>query len=215
MAETIQAGHQLEPHRSPVRKRAWMGTRRAAVCFLVMLCAACTTTSATRSFVEQSSPTSPSERATRPIFERACGSDVSGDLGRQWRSHATVVGPLAFVGLPEYADATPRTFSAYDGRYRARKVLIVVDRGASVTVTVPSAFRRTLGLLYDPAAFKEVGRYRVADGEAAVRFEPCELLRPTQFNGGLIAAGPDCYALRISVEGGPSRVLHFPLGRPC
>jgi hypothetical protein len=187
---------------------------RAAVFLLVALCSACTTTSSSQRFVAQSPTAAPSESQTRNVFQRACESDVSGDLGSHWRSHATVVGPLAFVGLT-LADATAKTFGARDDRYRALKVLVVVDAGAAVTVTIPSALRRKLGLLYDPAAFKEVGRYRVADGVSAVRFEPCELLRPTQFNGGLIAAGPGCYALGISVEGGSSRVLRFPVGRPC
>jgi hypothetical protein len=39
--------------------------------------------------------------------------------------------------------------------------------------------------------------------------------RATQFNGGLIGAGPGCYALDVRVAGASSRRIRFPLGEPC
>jgi hypothetical protein len=191
-----------------------MGSKRAAIFVFLALCCACTATS-TSSLVVQRPPGSPSQSPIRHVFERTCGSDVYGDLGPNWRAEATVVGPLALLGLPGYADATAGTFGARGDRYRALKVLAVVAPGNDVTVTVPGSLRTKLGLLYDPAAFRSVGRYRVSDGEPAVVFRPCDLQRGTQFNGGLIAAGPGCYSLKIDVGDDSSRVLRFPLGRRC
>jgi hypothetical protein len=194
-----------------------MGTRRTALCFVVVLCSTCTTTSTSPSLVVHQTSGQPKGHAPiRPaIFERTCGSDVYGNLGRNWREAATVVGPLALVYLSIYADATARTFGARGDRYLSLKLLAVVDPGGDVTVTVPISLRQRLGLLYDPSAFKMTGRYRVVEGEPAVRFRPCDIHRATQFNGGLIAAGPGCYALSVRVEGGPSRSFRFPLGAPC
>jgi hypothetical protein len=192
-----------------------MATRRAVLLFIAVACSACTTTSPTPSLMaSEADPAghTPTEPAT---FDRRCGSDVYGNIGRNWRAGATVVGPLALLYLSAYADATPRTFSARGDRYRALKVLAVVAPGRSVTVTVPNALRARLGLLYDPSAFKMTGRYRVEAGEPAVRFHPCERNRATQFNGGLIAAGPGCYALDVRVGGGAPRRLRFPVGQPC
>ena len=194
-----------------------MGTRRTAIFFvLVVLCSACTTMSTSPSLVvHQTSGPPTGDAPIRPaIFERTCGSDVYGNLGRNWRGAATVIGPLALVYLSTYADATARTFGACGDRYLSLKLLAVVDPGRDVTVTVLTSLRDRLGLLYDPSAFKMTGRYRVIEGEPAVMFRPCEIHRATQFNGGLIAAGPGCYALNVRVEAGPSRSFRFPLGQP-
>ncbi len=182
-----------------------------------LLCAACTTTSISPSLAVRPSADSPSvDVSTRSaIFERECGSDVHDNLDKHLLTDATVVGPLKLVFLSDYADATAQIFGARGDRFLALKVLAVVDPGRSVTLTVPTSLRDRLGLLYDPSAWKTTGRYRVAEGDPGVRFLSCDIERATQFNGGLIAAGPGCYALNVRVDDGPTHSIRFPLGERC
>jgi hypothetical protein len=184
---------------------------------LPLLVGACTSSSSTSFVVASRTPApSGSESPDEPgAFVRACDTAVYGRLSKDWRAHATIVGPLALLPLPAYATATPRTFDARGVRYRELKVLALVEPGPAVTVSVPGSLRQRLSLLYDPAAFGSGGRYRVADGEPVVRFRPCTMHRATQFNGGLIAAGPGCYALDIRTAEGPTRRIRFSLGEPC
>jgi len=184
---------------------------------LPLLVGACTSSSSTSSVVAAGTPVrSGSESPIEPrAFVRTCDTAVYGRLQKDWRDNATIVGPLALLPLPAYTTATPRTFDARGGRYRGLKVLALVEPGPAVTVSVPGSMRQRLSLLYDPAAFRSDGRFRVADGEPVVRFRPCTMHRATQFNGGLIAAGPGCYALDIRTAGGHTRRIRFPLGGPC
>jgi hypothetical protein len=188
----------------------------ALASFLPLLVGACTSSSTSSVVVDRTPAPSGSESPAEPrAFVRACDTAVYGRLSKDWRAHATIVGPLALLSLPAYTTATPRTFDARGGRYRGLKVLALVDPGRAVTVSVPRSLRQRLSLLYDPAAFRSDGRFRVTDGEPVVRFHPCTMHRATQFNGGLIAAGPGCYALDIRAAGGHTRRIRFPLGRPC
>jgi hypothetical protein len=152
-------------------------------------------------------PTGPTGGAAPAAgFVRACETSVYGELAADWRRHSVVAGPLAFAYLREAAGQPAGDFEKRPGGYHSTKVLVVVEAGATVTVTVPPAERRHLSLLYDPAAWKDAGTYRVADGDPVVTFEGC---RPsehpfgaeaTQFNGGLVVAGSRCATLEVSTS---------------
>jgi len=137
-------------------------------------------------------------------FVRTCESSVCGDLGDGWRKQSVVVGPLAFVALRHAATQPAADFRRRGGSYQGLKVLAVVEAGATVTLTVPATERRHLSLLYDPAAWKEDNRYRIADGDTAVTFQSCPPEQTpfgadgTQFNGGLLVAGSRCATLEVS-----------------
>lgn len=116
--------------------------------------------------------------------------------------------------------------------HEALKIYVIVKAGARVTLAVPRAHRRHLGLLYDneSSSGRPVGpyfSYRVSDGDSAVRFEACGRderpfgSRPpggpyTAFPGGMVVAGPRCVPLEVRVEGRRRplrRVFSFGAGR--
>jgi hypothetical protein len=195
---------------------------------LVVALAACTAEAPAGRAVGSTAAPSPTTAApTRPpgpagAFVRTCESSVYGDLGDGWREQSVVVGPLAFVAL-RYAARQPAVdFRRRGGRYQGLKALAVVKAGATVTLTVPAAERRHLSLLYDPGAWKEDNRYRIADGDTAVTFQSCPPAQTplgadgTQFNGGFLVAGPRCATLEVSTPQwrAPRRVtVSFGAGR--
>jgi hypothetical protein len=146
---------------------------------------------------------------------------VYGDLGKDWRATALVAGPIAFLG---FGRTGPTTFAASpdaDGRYQAIKALAVVDEGAEVVVSIADRDRAHSALLYDPASFRDDGRYALADGEPAVDFRSCPKGGqpvgpdgPTQFNGGFIVDGPRCITVEVSnVHTGRQTVSKIAFGR--
>jgi hypothetical protein len=208
-------------------RRAWPPALAAA---LVLALAACTAEEpAGRAAGPAAAPAAPTTVATtRPpagpagAFVRTCESSVYGDLGDGWRTRSVVVGPLAFVALRDAATQPASDFRRRDGRYQGLKALAVVEAGAIVTVTVPAAERRHLALLYDPAAWREDNRYRIADGDTAVTFRSCPPAQTppgaggTQFNGGFLVDGPRCATLEVSTPAwkAPWRVtVSFGAGR--
>jgi len=159
-----------------------------------------------------------SARAQSGIFVRNCRSAVYGDVGKNWRRNAIGVGPIAFVQAKAFARWSRSSFAPVRGttdRYHAQKVLVVVDSGATVTVTVPAAELRSFSLLYDPSQFDE-NSYRVANGERKVTFHACRWQQSggfmPGFNGGFIVAGPRCVSLNVFVNGKPRARLSLPLG---
>jgi hypothetical protein len=157
----------------------------------------------------------PGPSATRPGptaagFVRTCESSVYGELGDGWRRDSVIAGPLAFVALREAARGPAGEFRRRGSGYPGQKVLVVVEAGATVTVTVPAAERRHLALLYDPASWNERNSYRIADGQPAVTFQACPAEQQpagadgTQFNGGFVVAGPRCATLEVSTPAAPT-----------
>jgi hypothetical protein len=162
-------------------------------------------------------PTSPSAAdsaagTTARIFVRPCESSVFGDLGARWREDATVVGPIAFVGAPGYADDPKGSFVARDPRMAtAHKVLAVVSGDAPVLVSVDA---RDAALFYDPAQWGVSNHVPFRRGDEVTRFEPCtdDGQRTTQFNGGFLVRGPTCVPVRVEVEGRPDAVALLSFG---
>ena len=132
-------------------------------------------------------------------FVRACGSHVSGVLEDGWRENSVVVGPFAFASLQQLADLRNASeFDRHDGGFPSHKILVVLRPGAVVTVVVPEHERNNLGLLYDPQDWGD-NLYEISDGDAATTFVACSSAVDTQFNGGLVAAGPRCVELDLLV----------------
>jgi len=151
-------------------------------------------------------------------FVRDCRSAVYGDVGKNWRRNAIGVGSIAFVQANEFARWSRSSLAPLSGttdRYDAQKVLVIVDSGATVTVTVPAAERRSFALLYDPSQFNK-NSHRVSDGEWKVTFHACRWQQSggfmPGFNGGFIVAGPRCVSLKVYVKGKTRSRLALPLG---
>jgi len=129
---------------------------------------------------------------------------VYGDLGKGWRKSALVVGAVAFVGLAGEATARRSDFAPLEDGFRSVKALAVVNEGADVTVSVFPEDQIHVSLIYDPAFFKDLNSYQIADGETAVTFQSCSsgeppfgVRGPTQFNGGFIVDGSRCVTLNV------------------
>jgi hypothetical protein len=139
---------------------------------------------------------------------------VVGDLGEDWRRVAAVSGPLALLGVAQYRRVPIRSFAPRAGRYPSWKVLVVVERGRPVTLTVSLFDRQPVRLLYDEAVWRNDNRYRLSEGHLAVTFEPCEDRLFSQFNGSFLMRGPRCVQLEVWLEGErQARPLQVPFGR--
>jgi hypothetical protein len=157
-------------------------------------------------------------------LERRCDSGVYGDLGAGWRALGTVAGPLVFHLATASGPRVPAgAFQPADGGLLPRKLLVVVDWGSAVTVSVPPGERRDVSLSYDPAGWDEPAPDPGA-GQQAVTFracasradEPFGTTQPydtgTQFNGGLLVTGPRCVALDVRPDGRPPRRVVLSIG---
>ena len=147
---------------------------------------------------------------------RDCESSVYGDLGPDWRQNAVQAGPVWFVGLRGYGPEDFAENPARRGWYPPLKVLLVVENGVTVTLSVPRDAWGTYGLVYDQALFNR--RWMpIRHARYAMTFEGCPRgeLPHTQFNGALVSAGPRCAPLDISIAGGETRRYQIPFGRPC
>jgi ribosomal protein L39E len=131
--------------------------------------------------------------APAPIFVRTCETSVRGELARNWRSESLNVGPISFLGLPAWADATRSELAESP----QKKVLAIVRGGATVTVSVARQARGYVSLAYDPALFDASPGVR--DGDPAVRFRACR--EETQFNGAFLVEGRRCVAVEIRWDG--------------
>jgi hypothetical protein len=148
-------------------------------------------------------------------FVRTCETSVFGTLdSRGWHAHSVIAGPLVFYYADQFAEQPDSVFAPLAGRdgfYAGQKLLVLVRRGAVVTVVIPASLRRDAALLYDPAAWNDRNAYRIEDGESAVTFRACKkgetapaggpLNAMTQFNGSLVVAGARCVPLEIHVQG--------------
>jgi hypothetical protein len=140
---------------------------------------------------------------------RTCDQSVYGQLGDDWLSRARNVGPAHMIGFGSASD--PQAYDPVTGEY-AVKVLLVVDRGPPVTVSVAPEDRALVALMYIPARFNV---HRVTDQDAAVTFEPCPDEASTQFNGGFVFRQPLCAYFAVTVEGREPTPFALPLGRAC
>ena len=162
--------------------------------------------------------------STRPpwfsLAARGCRTAVYGQLARGWRSSPLTVraGAVSFLYGRSYRKLPARELrgsgSGLARRYQGQKVLAVVDRGAIATVVVPQRERGQVSLQYQSSIPDPP--YRISQGTTAVKFEACSHAS-TQFNGGLIVAGPRCVQIDVRQNGQLTRAW-FPFGtgrQPC
>jgi hypothetical protein len=147
---------------------------------------------------------------------RTCEQSVYGVLGDDWRSRNPSVGPVHLIGYDPAKASDPswdvlrpdRTTGQY-----AIKVLLVIDRGPPVTISVAPEDRKLIALTYIPFRFN---LHRVTEGDASVTFEPCGKDASTQFNGGFVFVRPLCAHFELRVEGRPDAIAFaLPFGKPC
>jgi hypothetical protein len=156
----------------------------------------------------------PSRHTPSPTLQgyvRPCASSVYGELGPVTARHDVIAGPLAFIGLNNYARLAPSQLRANGGKYFALKVLAVVKQGWQITVSVPGSQRGDAALLYDPDAMPSGPPYAFSAGEPAVTFPNCGGTQGswdagTQFNGGLLVRGPMCVDLDIAAVSDATRL---------
>jgi hypothetical protein len=158
-----------------------------------------------------------SARASSGVPVRTCRDSVYGDLGKNWRRNpgTIIVGPVAFPNIfAASSRESASTFAPRRGRYPAQKVLLVLARNTTVRLVIPADERRRLRLLYDPGAWNPTGNYRLSEGNESTVFHACAT--ETQFNGGLIVAGPQCARVLVYVAR-QARPLaaRLPFGRRC
>jgi hypothetical protein len=163
-------------------------------------------------------------------FVRTCEASVFGTLdSRGWQAHSVIAGPLAFYYADQFAEQPDSVFAplrGQEGSYAGQKLLVLVRRGAVVTVVIPESIRSDAALLYDPAAWNDRNAYRIEDGESAVTFKACKRGETapaggprnamTQFNGGFVVAGARCVPLEVHVRGEERSIsvaLRFGSGR--
>ena len=163
-------------------------------------------------------------------FVRTCETSVFGTLdSRRWQAHSVIAGPLAFYYADQFVEQPDSVFAPLgeqDGYYAGQKLLVLVRRGAIVTVVIPEAIRSDAALLYKPAAWNDRNAYRIEDGESAVTFQACKKGETapaggsrnamTQFNGGFVVAGARCVPLEVHVRGEERSIpvaLRFGSGR--
>jgi hypothetical protein len=165
--------------------------------FALLAIVACTGPAPGGGGTSRSDPGSPEPASG--LFVRSCESSVYGDLGPGWRRDEATAGRVVFVAANSYADDPPRRFSAPGDRATLHKVLIVVEGGGSVEVSIdhPDA-----ALAYDEAKWGQRNRMRLEAGDPRVRFEPCPDQRSTQFNGGFLVRGPTCVPVEVQVQEG-------------
>jgi hypothetical protein len=179
-------------------------------------CAACARYSNARSLLEAGPWGRPFR--VRPGF-RSCKSSIYADLGSGWEERSVRAGPLWLVRLLNYQ---PRMFEPAPGlRYRAAKVLIMVENGLTVMLKVPREMHGMVGLEYDrDSPFRRGSRSaRVRDAGYAVTFEGCAPNEGSEgphtlFNGAFVVARPICARLEITVAGRTEPIsFAAPLGR--
>jgi hypothetical protein len=146
-------------------------------------------------------------RVVEGAARRTCEQSVYGRLGDDWLSRARTVGPAHMVGFGSDAPSRDSTTGEF-----AVKVLLVIDRGPPVTISVAPEDRTLVALMYISTRFNI---HRVTDQDAAVTFEPCAGDATTQFNGGFVLRRPLCAHLTLTVEGREPIPFALPLGQPC
>ncbi|HEV2812110.1 MAG TPA: hypothetical protein VGW10_02560 [Solirubrobacteraceae bacterium] len=113
---------------------------------------------------------------------------------------------------------TPR-----DG-YGVAELMVVLEAGQRATVALPGNEQERAAFVYTSRAVETeragaAGIHRIAEGDAAVTFEACEV-GPTNWLGGLVVAGPPrCLPVHVWVDDAEEPLLtHLPIAtgdRPC
>lgn len=124
-----------------------------------------------------------------------------------WRQRSLIAGPLAIYGarsdlprIPE-RDLGPLRKAADRPRYSVRPLLVIARRGSTSTLAVVGQARDHA--VFAPSLPGEANAgYPLTDGTAALTFTGCREDAPyTVFSAGLIADGPQCVPIEVTVKG--------------
>jgi hypothetical protein len=129
------------------------------------------------------------------------------------RARDVTLGPLVIMEARRTVGATRDAFAGH-----GFKLPVTVPDGATVTLSVPHAWRSRVGLVFTLAAQDRAVRRGVAGADRAVRFTACPAgAQPgrTGWPGGLVVDRPRCVTLVATVAGGPAVRRRVPLGRRC
>jgi hypothetical protein len=177
---------------------------------------------APRSAVEEQTTTA--LRAPPAPVVRGCDRHHSGvgfgGIGREALRQSLRVGPIALgaLGTVKLSQFPERRVGQQ--RFYPLESIAVVNAGSVVTVAVPESQRGFAALIYDQDKFRPDGRYRVNDLDFVVRFEACRDPRfnhgISQFDGGVVVAGPRCFTLDFYIAGRRAKVSRrVPANGPC
>ena len=142
----------------------------------------------------------------------------SGGLAAAYRRRALVLGPLALGNLRTYKPDQPLP-GAVGPRRGAYEVIAIVKAGSAPVLTLPRTEWGTVGLLYDPAQFRDDGAYLLKDTMHTVRFRACTSARfnrgVSQFDGGFVVTRPQCVRVLVITPNGHRYEGEFPAAAPC
>jgi len=166
-------------------------------------------------------------------------------LPPDWKATSVVSGPLTLAHIKQYAGQPASAFeptrdslrriatdSGSDherraarrtlehtapGSYAVHEVFVRVAAGSEATLSVASAQRSSVALIYSRHARNQErpgapGAYRVADGDQSVTFRGCSKA-DTDFLGGIVVAGPRCLALTVTSPGRRPAHLRLAFGK--
>jgi hypothetical protein len=174
---------------------------------LMAIClAALTAVASCRSGSPSAGPSSsgPSSSPAVPASTLDCAKSAQGDLGPDWRRRAERVGPLYLLGVMRGTAGPPQP----NAPIIFHKVLLVVEAGQRVTMTIPEELRGDAALIYEPRRDPTIAR-AIGDGVSGLTFHGCPD-RDTQFPGGfLIRRGMRGLTVEIGNE-----TVSLTFGRP-
>ncbi len=149
---------------------------------------------------------------------RDCSMVGYGGLAPDYRRRALVLGPLALGDLRTHSAREPLP-SGTGGRYGAYKVIAIVNAGAKPTLSLPRSEWSTVGLLYDPAKFREDGAYSIGELDQVVHFRACRSRHfnhgVSQFDGGFVVSHSQCVHFLVSTPDGRTYRGEFPAAAAC
>jgi hypothetical protein len=99
-----------------------------------------------------------------------------------------------------------------DGKYRGQKIAAALPPGPRARLAVARKDRRNASLLYARPQ-PDGGRYRIRQGRAVERFEPCPDRELTIWPGYVIVRGPRCVTLEVRVGDGRAVRKRVAFGR--
>ncbi|WP_030906828.1 hypothetical protein [Streptosporangium amethystogenes] len=129
-------------------------------------------------------------------------SNRNGDVGDESNLLASigpadlVAGPLVIPGLLAWGTAKPEEY----GSGNHFKVGAVVRKGGKVTLSIPTEFHKSAGMLYAEVARRAANP---ADADHSVTFVACDD-HDTVFVGGFYVLAPRCVPFDIAVPGKPT-----------
>lgn len=145
------------------------------------------------------------ERSVRVSCERSVETVAQPRAGRD-----VELGPLVIIGPGRTRGHRPNGLGG-----KGYKLPVTLPDGVSATLSVPSAARDRVGLVYTPAANDRAWARGVAGGHSSVRFDACAGDTRTGWPGGIVVDRPRCATLVVRVDGGPTVRRRVPLGRAC